>query len=329
MKPVQRLVKVEDLLLDPENPRFYHLGLAGRTHLSQTDLVREIEQDEETATLTKAVRKSGVKDPIWVREDGHGHYLVIEGNRRTVVLRRLLKEGATPPEGVHFDEVLANVLPQDTPDTELLLQKARLQSGKKQWGPFNEAAVTYLLRMTHLLEYEDIAAELQIAISKVKERIENFKLFQEYAQATSDSNPKRFAYFSDAPKQVREWFTESEDNKKIYFGLITPVGGRQKIRSVATKNGLRDFSKVLDDDEAFKYLVNTKEATLEDALNIALDNDIMKGMPFVKRLEPLAQTIRGLSETEVEKLKGEEKVKAHLKSLERACAELWQRLTNN
>jgi len=325
VKPVQQLLAVRDLLLDPENPRFYHLALQGKKNLTQEDLTREIEDDGETAALTKAIRKSGVKDPIWVRENGNGKYLVIEGNRRTVILRKLMKEHAVPPAGVTFEKVLANVLPSETPETELLLQKARLQSGKKQWGAFNEAAVTHKLRAEHLLEYEDIAAELQIPMTKVKERIENFKLFEEYARATGDNNPKRFAYFAEAPKQVREWFVE-DDNKETYFKLITPVGGRQKIRSVATKNGLRDFSNVLDDAEALSYLIKTPTATLEDALEMAKENDIMKGMPFVKRLEPLAQALRGLSDNDVAKLRQEAKIKVQLKSLERACAEVIAKL---
>ena len=326
MEPVQEPVAVKDLLLDADNPRFYHLKLQGKRNLTQEELTKEIEDDGETATLTKAIRKVGVKDPIWVRENGDGKYLVIEGNRRTVILRKLIEEGVPPPPGVSFDRVLANILPSGTPETELLLQKARLQSGKKQWGPFNEAAVTHMLRAEHLLEYEDIAAELQIPRTEVMERIQNFKLFEEYASTTGDNNPKRFAYFSDSPKRVRDWFLEDDENKKTYFNLITPVGGRQKIRSVATKNGLRDFSKVLDDPEALSYLVKTPTATLEDALEIAKENDITKGMPWVKKVEPLARNLLAVSDPEIVKLRQETKVKVHLKSLERACAELVKKL---
>ncbi len=326
MEPVQKHVAVKDLLLDPGNPRFYHLALQGKTDLTQEQLAREIEEDGETATLTKAIRKVGVRDPIWVRENGGGKYVVIEGNRRTVILRKLTEEKAQPPEGVRFDQVLANVLPSDTPDTELLLQKARLQAGKQKWGPFNEAAVTYKLRADHLLEYDDIAVELQIPRKEVMDRIQNYKLFEEYARTTGDNNPKRFAYFSDMPARVHEWVEEDDTNKETYFGLITPVGGRQKIRSVATKNGLRDFAKVLDDPEALGYLVKTPTATLEEALEVAMDNDIMKGMPWVKRLEPLAQNLRGLSEEEIVKLRQEGNVKVRLKSLERACSELIAKL---
>ncbi len=327
MQPARKLLKVGDLLLDPQNPRFYHLQLQGRTGLDQDQLQKEIEGDNDLIKLAKSIRRSGVKDPIWVREDGQGKYLVIEGNRRTVILRHLVADEVAPPEGEAFDEVLANVLPEDTPPTELLLQKARLQAGKKAWGPFNEAAVTHMLRTEHLLEYEDIGAELQLSMTEVKKKIENYKLFEEYARGTGDHNPKRFAYFNEAPKRVREWFLDSDENRATYFDLISPVSGRQKIRTVATKNGLRDFSKVLDDDEALDYLLNTPESTLEDALDIVKENDIMKGMPFIKRIEPMAQNLRGVSEDQLAKLQQEPKIRIAIKSLERACASLLEKIS--
>ncbi len=328
MELVQKEIPVNELFLDPENPRFFHLVLQGRKDLTQDDLFKEIEEDPETATLIKAIRKSGVKDPLWVKESGTGKYLVLEGNRRTVILKKLLQEKANPPQGAKFDRVMANIIPSTTSEAELLLQKARLQAGKKIWGPFNEAAVTYRLRHEHLLEPEDIAAELQISITEVKDRIQNFKLYQEYAKTTKDFNPKRFSFFKDAPKPVREWFTETDENKNQYFEFISPSSGHQKIRSVSTKGGLREFAKVLDDKDAFNYLLTHEDSTLEDALEIAKDNDIMKGMPFVKRIEPLATEMRKLSETDIAKLKEEPRIKMQIKSLQKACTELLDKLGN-
>jgi hypothetical protein len=65
---------------------------------------------------------------------------------------------------------------------------------------------------------------------------------------------------------------------------------------------------------------------LEDALEMAKENDIMKGMPFVKRIEPLAQSLRGLSDNDIAKLRQEQRIKVQLKSLERACAEVISKL---
>lgn len=319
-------VPVDSLMLDPDNPRFFHLELKGVQELDQEALAKEIESDEETITLLKAIRKSGVQDPIWVEAQADGNYLVVEGNRRTVILKRLLREGATSPAGGTFAEVDAHILPPNTSRTDLLLQKARLQAGKKQWGAFNEAAVTYQLRTEHNLEYEDIAAELQIPIKKVKDRINNFLIFKEYSDHTKDYNPKRFSYFAEAPKRVRDWFSESTSNRDTYFSLISPTHGKQKIRSASTTGGLRDFAVVLDDADALKALLTDPKCTVENAVAVAKDNNILKGMPWLRRLESLSSDIRGVDEAELNKLKAEPKVRTQLKALERACQSLLSRL---
>jgi len=324
-----QLINVRDLVLDGENPRFLHLRQRNSEHLTQEEIEREIlNNDDDLPLLIKSIQKSGVRDPIWVVKSGPTAYTVMEGNRRAVVLKHLLKEKMEPPPDVSFSEVHAHVLPSDTPQVELILQKARLQSGKKAWGAFNEAALTYQLRESpFLMALEDIAVDLKIPISKVKERIENYKTFQEYVKATGDDNPKRFAYFAECPPKVREWYKETPKKKADYFKLISPTSGPfQKIRSVATRGGLRDFSRVLEDKEALELLLTDSHTSVEDALAIALDNNITKAIPFIKKLAPLAMHLRQLDVDQLEKLKTEHRFKVELRSLHAACEEVLKKL---
>jgi hypothetical protein len=323
-----REVPTADLVLDEDNPRFFHLRHKNKGILTQEEIEQEIvTNDDDIPLLTKSIQKDGVKDPIWVVKTSGDKYVVVEGNRRAVVLKQLIKEGVKPPLGVRFDQVSAHVLPRDTPEVQLVLQKARLQSGKKAWGAFNEAALTYQLRQPpHLMAIEDIAVDLKIPISKVRERIDNYKLFVEYSKTTGDENPKRFAYFAECPPRVRDWFKDSSTNKESYFKLICPIEGNNKIRSVATRGGLRDFARVLEDPEALKVLLNEPSATVEDALEIAKDNDIKKAAPFIRRLAPLAMDLRSLDSAHLEKLKTEVKFKVDLKALRSACDEVLQKL---
>ena len=104
-------IKVGDLVLDADNPRFLHLKHKTGP-LTQSEIENEIIiNDDDVPLLTKSIQKSGVKDPIWVVKQKGGKFLVVEGNRRTVVLKRLLKDGVAPPPGVRFDEVQAHVMP--------------------------------------------------------------------------------------------------------------------------------------------------------------------------------------------------------------------------
>ena len=325
----QKVLDVKDLELDPDNPRFCHVALYGRTLETQQELEEEIERDEGITTLVKAIKKSGVKDPIWVKGKEGGKYLVLEGNRRTVILRNLLKENVLPPAGVAYDKVIANVIDPSTTPQEMLLQKARLQAGKKVWGAFNEAAVTYILRKEYLLETEDIGTELQISMAEVKKRIKNYQLFNAYVKATGDNNTKKFSFFQDAPKAVREWYEDDEKNLKTYFNLITPKKGIQKIRSVSTKGGLRDFAKVLEEPEALEYLVKTETATVEDAYEVAKELDIEKDLPFIKRIGPLAAKIMSLDDPRIEKLRQEVQFINSLKQMRRACEFILEKLKEN
>jgi len=323
-----REVETAKLILDGDNPRFFHLIHRGGKQLSQSDIEKEIiENDDDIPLLTRTVQKNGVKDPIWVIRQDDGRYLVLEGNRRTVVLLRLLKDKVQPPPGVRYDRVHAHIMPSNTPPVELVLQKARLQSGKKAWGAFNEAALTYQLQQPpHLMAVEDIAVDLKIPISKVRERIDNYKLFKEYVEVTSDDNPRRFAYFSECPSKVREWCQDSEKNKKSFFQLINPTGGKNKIRSVATRGGLRDFAQVLESPEAVKLLLEDATATVEDALDLAKESNIQKAIPLITRIAPLAQNLRSLEPAQIERLKAEVRFKVALRTLQDACKEVLEKI---
>jgi hypothetical protein len=313
-------VPVSALLLDPENPRFYDLkALQGRKDLTQEELMREMEDDDQIPTLAKAIRRSGVTDPIWLKDLGNGKYLVLEGNRRTYILRQLLAEKQKPPSGVRYDLVRANVYPPGAPETELLLQRVRLQAGKKEWGSFNEAVLIYELRFKHKMEEEDIAVELQKSMKEVRHRIESFKMFKEYSESTKDINPKRFAMFHDAPPRVWNWINESDRNLKTYYTLVSPTDGKQKIRSVATRGGLRDFAQVLDDHEALEAVTKDPDTTVEDALQIVKENNLVKDVPFVQRIGAMATHLMSLTDSQIEKLKGEKKYQTDLKRLKKAC----------
>jgi hypothetical protein len=325
-EPALKRIKVEDLMLDVQNPRFLHLRQDGR-HLTQEEIEDDMfRNDDDLQLLTKSIMRSGVKDPIWVIPRD-GKYLVVEGNRRTVVLRRLLKEQTQPPSGIRYDEVDAHVLPGNTPEVEVILQKARLQSGKKAWGAFNEAALTFMLReFPYLMAFEDIAVELKIPIKKAKERVENYKLFTEYVRATGDDNPRRFAYFAECPEKVKEWIRESPKNKEEYFKLINPLKGENRIKAVATSGGLRDFAKILESPKTLKLFLNEPTMSVEEALDMLKQEDITRAMPFIKRLMPLVQELRHIDESQLERLKAEPQFKMGIKALQRVCDEILGKL---
>lgn len=330
MSSVEKEVKTLSLLLDADNPRFFELReLKGKKDLTQDELMEEIEKDTDLPTLAKTIKRDGVKDPIWVKPLSGGKYLVIEGNRRTCILRRLLQEGVTPPKGIKYDVVMAHVLPENTTETELLLQRVRLQAGKKDWGPFNGAVATYDLRHKHYLEEEDIATELQIPRREVRQRISDYKMFLEFVKATGCADPRRFSFFTDAPKPVRDWIERDEGNKKKYFELITPQNGIQRIRSVATKGGLRDFQKILAYDKVLKEFLDDKDLTVEEAVETIKRQDITLDAPILSRISSIAAKLMILTDDQIEKLKEEKTLLRGIKQLYRVCKGILEKAGEN
>jgi hypothetical protein len=106
-----KTIPVASVLLDLDNPRFHHLRDQNGGKLTEELIEREIlEKDEDLPALTKAIKKSGIKDPIWVVPKA-GKFLVIEGNRRVVTLRQSWQPTADDP-ALRSREVHSGTSPQ-------------------------------------------------------------------------------------------------------------------------------------------------------------------------------------------------------------------------
>lgn len=318
-------IRIDSVFLDPDNPRFLHLQLGGQKALTQGDMIEEVAGEEDTNKLLKTVAKEGVLNPLVVQEK-EGKFLVIDGNRRCVVLKKLQEEKAKPPAGVRYDLVPARILPNTLSPLDIEVLKGVLQEGQRPWGRFNDAAYVRRLRFTYRMEFEDIADRLQLSVREVRQRINDYSIFERYSKLTGDLDPSRFSYFADAPRDVRNWYSESDENFKNYSELIHPGTPKNKIRSVTTKGGLRDFAIILKDDDALSQLINDPEVSMDDAIAIAQENEITLGAPFLKKLGTMAENIRSLDPQQVAQLKKEPKLKIELARLRSACDQLLDRI---
>lgn len=332
VKHVRKLIPITMLELDDQNPRFFHLRfLYDRKSLTQKEILAEISKDHEIKFLIRTIRENGVQEPIWVKQLGNGKYRVIEGNRRTYVLNSLCSEGLAPPEGIRYDVVEANVVDENTPDVALLVLKISLQTGKKTWKAFNEAAATYELSRTHGLANSDIANVSMISVRKVKLRINNIELFQEYVQTTGTLDISRFSFFSDMPPSVGKWVLEHEENKQQYFKLITtdPETGIRRLPSVATKGGVRDFSKLLSDERVALAFIRDKTMTMETALKLLKGLDIWKQYKWLRIAENLADEMILLEEEDIKRIRNKKTAVKVIKQLSLASLVLVERLNAN
>jgi hypothetical protein len=319
-------IPVEKLNLDIDNPRLLHEVLTGNPPQSQLELETSISGDPQFRSLMGSIKKNGVQDPIWVSQMDDGTYLVREGNRRTTCLKMLLRENAQSPPGVDYSRIKANIIHESASDLDIKVLCARLQTGKAVWGPFNVSALIHDLHNNHNMAIEDIATELQSSIAKIKKSLKSYQMFLEYSRDTGDAGTKRFAYFNECPKKVIEWIDDSPRNKKDYHKWIDPSNGQAKIRSAATKGGLRDFAKVIDDSEALQLMREDPMSTVEDAMDVVKQNDIKKDMPFLARLLPFQASLNNLSDEQKARIASEPRIRIHIKSLKAACDNLLSEL---
>jgi hypothetical protein len=315
-----KTVEVSSLALDPDNPRFYHLKLSrGSEPLADSELEKVIMEDDDYFKLLDQIRGDGVIEPLWVVPSRGAKYRVIEGNMRTTVLRDLIRRNVAAPKGISYSEVKAHVYPRDTPESVLAVQRAILQTGKKKWGRFNDAANTYYLRTVNKMSAEEIANKLGISESEVEGRIEDFKMYVEFSRVKRISDPEKFSYFADAPKIVRERFFKSPEAKQQFYDLIVPnKEGITRIRTVATRGGLRDFAKVATNEKVLGKFLKDKNMTVQEAYEELIDTDIRLSIPVLKKLGPVARGLASLSEDQIRELKQEERVVNDIKRIQRA-----------
>ncbi len=316
-------IPVAKLKLDIENPRFADLKTLHGLDLSEELISEKIEKDKETKSLLNSIKKSGVQDPLWVQQTEEGNYVVVEGNRRTTVLRMLIRADEKCEEDYDFNYVKAHVIPSSASKQDVIIKKATLQTGKKEWGKYNEANLIYQLEKEYYMMEEDIAARLGKSKTAIENIIKDYEDFMRYSKSTGDKNPKKFSFFQEAPKNVKEWYSESKDSREKYYSLITPIDGNQKIRAVATKNGLRDFGRnILTDEVALNAILTDPTVDMEEAMTLAKDNDVKKELKWVGQLDVFAQRIRGLDEIQIAKVRQDPTLRRAVKALARASQQL-------
>jgi len=152
-----QVVDIEDLYLDPENPRLFGEdveitpGELEGCHWSdpraQWRLFRALEKSHGVQALIDSLASLGYvpMDKMVVREALPGKFMLIEGNRRTVAMQRLLhdnmRRARKDPEEVlaTFRKIEVLVLTSTDADQAkdiFLLQGIRHIAGVRNWGPY-------------------------------------------------------------------------------------------------------------------------------------------------------------------------------------------------
>jgi len=207
-------IPLSKLKLDPKNVRFKHLD---RT-LNDKEIEEWISAEGDTRSLLKEIRFSnGLSEKPFIQEISNGEFKIIEGNRRTVCLRKIKQEIESGKEKEiplsKIDPQQCIVLPKDVSEKEFSIFLARIHvSGKKEWAALNQSAHVYDLIRKHQFEYEDVANAVSISKTKVTQMIKAYEATLKYREKYPDDDLwlRRYSHFEELWKRkyLKEWASD-------------------------------------------------------------------------------------------------------------------------
>lgn len=300
LSPIE--LTLDQLLLDPNNPRFSELGEAlnaipeGR--FAEEKIQGAAKEKMKSPVFDVSELKDTIKtvgflpmDRIVVRKwrgkaaDGVDRFVVIEGNRRVTALKWLLdlhdsgKETFTTQQLANFTNLNALLLDDSlAPDTAtLILPGLRHVSGVKEWGAYQKAKAVHALRKAGLTPQE---AAQSLGLS-TRAANTSYRCFLALEQMGSDeefgefATPKMYSYFEEAFKRpdVKLWLNWSDESEqfsdeehlKEFYGWMVPSDGEDSSPKLPEAKSVRDLGVIIKDEQALNVF-RSPEGTLSRAL---------------------------------------------------------------
>jgi hypothetical protein len=256
--------KVEELQLDPNNPRFF--GLSNPT---QQQIIEHLIKYENVIELALRISEKGFlpNEILIVCDENSSHY-VLEGNRRLSACKLLLDYKLAPSNYHKRIQSLAakidktniqkvNVLyAPSRKDADYIIAGRHTQTPVKKWRLINQA-IFYSRRIKAGESIESLSQSVGVSVSKIKKLVVslNFCYHAEQLPVSKIAKDKLFNL-------------QVEDNKDK-FDLSTLD------RVVQSKPG-KEFLEVSYDDNGNIYFVNQKdsESKLKQIIDDIASNEI-------------------------------------------------------
>lgn len=293
LSPIQ--LGLDQLLLDPNNPRFSELGEELKPILESRFAEDKVQLSTKEKMKSPVFDVSELKDTIktvgflpmdrivvrsWKGKtaDNVDRYVVIEGNRRVTALKWLIDLHENAKE-TFSEELLQNfnsigaLLLDDTvaPETAtLILPGLRHVSGVKEWGPYQKAKAVHALRKAGLSPQE---AAQSLGLS-TRAANTSYRCFLALEQMKADEEfgefavPKMYSYFEESFKRpdVKTWlnwndekesFANDENLKEFYSWMIPPSDNEDGSPKLPEAKSVRDLGTIIKDEQALNVFRST------------------------------------------------------------------------
>lgn len=289
-------LEIDQILLDPNNPRFSELG----ERLDGIPEIRFAEPRIQEITFQKMKDDrygvSELKDTIktigflpmdrlvvrcWNNTDNK--YVVVEGNRRTAAIKWLFSlhsDGKITLEESqieNFKNIECLLLSNDAPPAStLVLPGLRHISGIKEWGAYQKAKAIFELRKNQRLSAIEAAQSIGLSTRAANKA---FKCYLALEQMKTDdewgdfAEPKYYTYFDEVFKkqEIKNWLSwndtaevfDNQDNlKDFYSWIVSTDENESKIREA---KDIRDLAIVISDPAAL-HIFKSENGSLPQAL---------------------------------------------------------------
>ncbi len=301
---VDMVVPIDQLVLDPNNPRYADIGLS-RTiprhkvsdeQVQATALARMLDDRFEVGQLKESIEKMGFLrvDRLVVLELPEEElYMVVEGNRRLAAIKSLLGEAASGEidlDGeveMSLKELPAVLIQGGTSDQReehaRHLQGIRHIAGIKQWGPYQQA-----LAVGRMIEEGMGVTTVKSALGLSTQRVNLLNgVYQGMKQMRDDPDysehvkPEHFSHFAEALKQpkIRDWLGWNKDEGRIendaakasFYQLIVGMEddeGQTLQPKIVDAKDFRLLPRFIDDASFFGDFLGNPAQTVQEAARI-------------------------------------------------------------
>ena len=207
-----------------DNPRIYSVVRAGGKEPDQTEIYKELLDQEHVRELKEDIKlNGGLIDPLIVKE---GTMEVIEGNSRLAACRWLYENDTD--NALLWGKVKCTLLPKDIEEQLVfaILGQYHIR-GKKDWLPYEQAGFLYRRFHYHKEDILTVASELGIKAGKAQHDIRVFEFMVKHNEVKRD----RWSFYDEYIKSTK--IKKARDQYADFDKIIV-----QKIRKSEIKRAV-------------------------------------------------------------------------------------------
>ena len=295
------VVAADQLLLDPNNPRFADLGVSktipeskvAEPSVQQTAQARMLDERFEVDLLKESIEKMGflhVDRMVVIELPEAKKHLVVEGNRRLASIKALLDEvdagevDLPPAVAESLTQIpvllIGGGTPEEREEYARNLQGIRHIAGVKPWGPFQQAQA-----VGRMLDEGMSVSTIKSALGLSTQRVNllrsvylGINQMRDDPDFTDAVKPELFSNFVEALKSpaIREWvgwdkekgvMTDDAARHQFYrlvVGMEDEEGQIQSPKVIDAKD-FRLLPKVMEDGDYFEDFLANPALSLQDA----------------------------------------------------------------